>query len=326
MRILVTGAAGFIGSHLCEHLTAIGHEVRGLDAFTPYYAPELKRANAATLAEKGVPVSTLDLASDDLGPAIAGCDVIYHLAAQPGLSPKATFDSYMRDNVLATHRLVESALRATTPPIFINIATSSVYGADATGDETSEPRPTSYYGVTKLAAEQLVLAAGRSRGLRACSFRLYSVYGPRERPDKLFPTLIRSILADEPFPLFEGSERHKRSYTFVDDAVAGLSLALENLQACTGQLINIGNDASITTGQAIEIVEAILGRRAHIDRQPHRAGDQDRTHANIAKARRLLGYQPANTPHHGLARTVAWCRHNPELLRLPAAAVRQVAV
>lgn len=311
MRILVTGAAGFIGSHLCERLVGAGHAVLGLDDYSDYYAPALKRANAADLAALGVVVLPLDLATDPLEAAIAGCDVIYHLAAQPGLAQRASFESYLRDNVVATHRLVEAALRAPTAPALINIATSSVYGADATGDESSVPRPTSYYGVTKLAAEQLVLAGHRSRGLRACSLRLYSVYGPRERPDKLFPTLIRSLLLDEPFPLFEGSERHLRSYTYVDDAVTGLALTLDRLDACNGEIVNIGNDVPISTGLAIEIVEAVVGRRARIEGRPPRAGDQDRTQANIGKARRLLGYEPTTSPQQGLANTVAWYRQIP---------------
>ncbi len=312
MRILVTGAAGFIGSHLAERLVAAGHDVCGLDRYSTYYSPELKQANALELEARGVRLSRVDLARDDLRRALDGCDLVYHLAAQPGLSPEATFESYERDNVVATHRLVEAAIAAPKSPILINIATSSVYGADATGNETSEPRPTSHYGVTKLAAEQLIMAAVRSRDLDACSFRLYSVYGPRERPDKLFPTLINAVRAGQPFPLFEGSERHLRSYTYVDDAVDGLMLALDHLPACLGEIINIGNDRSVTTGEGIATVEALLGKRALIDRQPRRAGDQSRTHANIEKARRLLGYEPTTPLSEGLAQTVAWYERNPE--------------
>lgn len=312
MRILVTGAAGFIGSHLAERLTAAGHDVVGLDRFSDYYSPELKQANARDLAEQGVRMLRLDLAQDALDKALDDCDVVYHLAAQPGLSPDATFESYQRDNVVATHRLVEAAIKAPRRPVVINIATSSVYGADATGDETSEPRPTSHYGVTKLAAEQLVMAASRTGQLEACSFRLYSVYGPRERPDKLFPTLIHAVRTGQPFPLFEGSERHMRSYTYVDDAVKGLVLALDRLSACLGEIINIGNDQAVTTGEGIATVETLLEKHAQIDRRPRRAGDQSRTHANIEKARRLLGYEPATSLHEGLARTVAWYQRNPE--------------
>jgi nucleoside-diphosphate-sugar epimerase len=155
------------------------------------------------------------------------------------------------------------------------------------------------------------MAAARARDLAACSFRLYSVYGPRERPDKLFPTLIRCVEMGEPFPLFEGSERHLRSYTYVDDTVAGLCLALDRLPGCIGQIINLGNDQSVTTAEGIATIEALLGKRALIDRRPRRAGDQSRTHADIEKARRILGYEPTTSLQQGLAHTVAWYRRNP---------------
>ena len=116
----------------------------------------------------------------------------------------------------------------------------------------------------------------------------------------------------QPFPLFEGSERHMRSYTYVDDAVKGLVLALDRLSACLGEIINIGNDQAVTTGEGIATVETLLEKHAQIDRRPRRAGDQSRTHANIEKARRLLGYEPATSLHEGLARTVAWYQRNPE--------------
>lgn len=308
MRILVTGAAGFIGSHLAERLAGLGHSVIGLDSLTAFYARALKEANVASLRQCGVPVLPVDLAVDDLSEAVRGVEVIYHLAAQPGIQASATFASYLRDNVTATHRLLEAALPLTGLRAFVNIATSSVYGADATGDEETAPRPTSYYGVTKLAAEQLVLAAQRERGFPACSFRLFSVYGPRERPDKLYPRLIRAILKDEPFPLYEGSEHHLRSYTYVGDIVNGLILPLAEPARCHGEIFNLGTESAITTGEAIRTVEGLIGRAVRAERQPRRAGDQTRTQANITKARRVLGFEPATTPAAGLTQTVAWYR------------------
>lgn len=308
MKILVTGAAGFVGSHLAERLAAQGHEVRGLDCLTDFYPRPLKALNERAIRERGVATLRLDLAADDLGAAARDVEIIYHLAAQPGLSATATFDTYVRNNLTATQRLLEAARQSPTLRGFVNISTSSVYGFDATGDERAEPKPTSYYGVTKLAAEQLVLAYARDRGLPACSLRLFSVYGPRERPDKLYPRLIHAILADEPFPLFAGSEHHRRSYTYVGDIVAGLIAVLPNLDRCIGEIFNLGTDTAITTGEGIRVVEEILGKPAKLARQPKRAGDQLHTHANIAKARRILGYNPTVTPREGLQHEVAWYR------------------
>ena len=308
MKILVTGAAGFIGSHLAERLVTFGHTVRGVDCYTPYYARALKELNATALRAVGVPVLPLDLAIDDLREAVQDVDAIYHPAAQPGISASTSFDDYLRNNVIATQRLLEAVRARTTPPFIVNIATSSIYGADATGPETAEPQPTSHYGVTKLAAEQLVLAEARDRGLPACSLRLFSVYGPRERPEKLYPMLMRAILEERPFPLYEGSESHERSYTYVGDIVDGLVAALAQRERCQGEILNIGTDQVMTTGEGIRIIEELLGRKAIITRQPKRPGDQLRTHANIAKARRLLGYDPRTTPREGLAHEVAWYR------------------
>jgi len=306
MRILVTGAAGFIGSHLCEGLAVLGHQVLGLDRYADYYARSLKEENASDLAERGVDVVSLDLAEDDLAAAVDGVNVIYHCAAQPGIDAATSFDEFLRDNVVATQRLAEAATGSKSLVGFVNISTSSVYGEVATESEQAVPMPTSRYGVTKLAAEQLVLSYQRSKGLPACSTRLFSVYGPRERPEKLYPRLIRAILRDEPFPLYEGSRSHSRSFTYVADIVAGLMSVLDHLEACQGEIFNIGSDIEITTGEGIEIVEEIIGRSARIAVQPPRHGDQLRTHANITKARQVLGYSPETTPQEGLRAEVEW--------------------
>jgi UDP-glucuronate 4-epimerase len=314
MNILVTGAAGFIGSHLCERLLALGHSVRGIDNFSPYYDVALKEENARSLQAAGASLHRLDLAADPLAEAVAGIQVVFHAAAQPGLSA-SSFDTYVRNNIQATHRLLEAVHASPSLTAFVNIATSSVYGSFATEPETAEVRPTSSYGVTKLAAEQLVMASARDRGLPACSLRLYSVYGPRERPDKLYPQLIRALLQGTPLPLFEGSESHRRSYTYIDDILDGLIAVLDRWDRCAGEIFNIGTDTVITTGEGIRLVEEIVGKRAVILRLPRRAGDQTATQANINKARRMLDYHPAVLPADGLRKTVVWYREF--LRRLP---------
>ncbi|HJO34138.1 MAG TPA: NAD-dependent epimerase/dehydratase family protein [Anaerolineales bacterium] len=308
MRILVTGAAGFIGSHLAERLAGEGHDVRAVDCLTDNYAPVLKELNVHALSDAGCAFFRRDLAQDVLVDLLHDVDVIFHLAAQPGLSAATPFEAYVRNNIMATQRLLQAAAETPALRTFIHVSTSSVYGARATGDESAEPKPTSYYGVTKLAAEQLVMAASREHGLPACSLRLFSVYGPRERPEKLYPRLIGCLLEEREFPLFEGSEEHYRSYTYVGDIVAGMLAALENMPRCRGEVINIGADRAITTGEGMRIVEELVGRKAKIALQPRRVGDQLETRANIEKARRVLGYKPTTSAREGLAREVDWYR------------------
>ncbi len=306
MKILVTGAAGFVGSHLAERLSGLGHTVVGLDAFNDYYARALKDLNASDVRAAGVEMLPFDLACDDLTPAVEGVEVVYHLAAQPGISATTPYSQYVRNNLDATYRLLEAVRKQPSLQCFVNIATSSVYGKNATDSEETPPKPTSYYGVTKLAAEQLALAYCRDQGMPACSLRLFSVYGERERPEKLYPKLINAILTDQPFPLFEGSERHSRSFTYVGDIVDGFVAVLNHLDVCVGEIFNIGSDIEITTGEGIAIVEEILGQKVRIDRKGRRPGDQLKTHANIEKARRVLGYAPHTTPREGLRAEVEW--------------------
>lgn len=306
MEILVTGAAGFIGSHVAERLAVLGHRVLGLDCLTDFYARELKMANVAAVTASGVEFHKRNLAVDDLSALVRGVEYVIHLAAQPGLSPTTNFHTYVENNITATHRLMGATEGIPSFRGLLYISTSSVYGADATGNEESVPKPTSLYGVTKLAAEQLVLSHCRDAGYPACALRLFSVYGPRERPEKLYPRLIRSILGGTPFPLYEGSEHHLRSFTFVGDIVEGIIKALMHFPKCRGEIFNLGTESAVTTGEGIKIVEEIIGRPATIERQTRRPGDQLKTHADITKARRVFGYDPGTTLREGLAREVAW--------------------
>ena len=220
MKILVTGAAGFIASHACERFKELGYDVIGVDNFSPYYSIELKKLNEKALNEKGISILNVELRDANLQEELPkDINYIFHFAAQPGISSTSTFEDYLSNNVLATKNLIDYSLQLEDLKLFVNIATSSVYGLEATFPESIAPKPASFYGVTKLAAEQLVLQKSREKQLTACSLRLYSVFGPRERPEKMYTKLIACGFNDEAFPLFEGSEKHLRSFTYVDDII-----------------------------------------------------------------------------------------------------------
>jgi nucleoside-diphosphate-sugar epimerase len=307
MRILVSGAAGFIGSHLCENLASLHHEVVGIDNFNNYYDVKLKELNASDLENVGVKIYRLDL-NDDLKSVFeTPFDYIYHLAAQPGISSDTSLNDYITNNIYATQNLLESVLKYNADlKLFINISTSSVYGSVATVDEEVTPKPISFYGTTKLAAEQLVLGLERTNKLKACSIRLYSVYGPRERPEKLYTKLIDNLHNNQPFPLFEGSVKHERSFTFVGDIVDGLASIIGNESVVNGEIINLGTDVVNTTQEGITIVEEIMNKKLVIDHQPARKGDQQKTSAVINKAVKLLNYKPKSTLKDGLQKQVDW--------------------
>ncbi len=310
MKILVTGAAGFIGSHTSERLKEMGHEVVGVDNFSPYYDPSLKKLNADALFKKNIDVLSVDLRNDDLVQVLPSeIDYIFHFAAHPGISNTSTFEDYFTNNILGSQRLIEYASTLKNP-FFVNIATSSIYGLEATFPETVPPKPASWYGVTKLAAEQLVLAKTRGDGLKGTSLRLYSVYGPRERPDKLYTRLIDCGLNDKAFPLFDGSEKHLRSFTYVQDIVDGIVGVIGKEEVCNGEIFNLGTETESTTAQGIAMVEEILQKKIATEKKPPRAGDQSRTKANIDKARKLLGYNPQTSLREGLEAQVEWFIRN----------------
>ena len=306
MNILVTGAAGFIGSHLAERLANLNHNIIGLDCLINNYSKSLKKLNISQLQKKGIEIIDLDLAKDDLNSATKNIDLVFHLAAQPGIDASVPFVSYERNNIIATHRLLEAINDSSALQGFVNISTSSVYGSSAIGDESSIPKPISIYGVTKLAAEHLVLANSYNEQFTTCSLRLFSVYGPRERPEKLYHKLIKCILNDEKFPLCIGSESHVRSYTYIDDIIDGIVSVLDNINVCNGEIFNIGTDETITTGEGIKIVEEIIGKKAKIKIAEKRPGDQLKTRANINKARKVLGYNPNTKPEDGIRKEVEW--------------------
>lgn len=306
MKILVTGVAGAIGSHVAEHFARLGHEVVGADVLTDYYDRAIKEINLEDVAASGVKIHLCDLAVDDIDHLMKGVAVVFHFAAQPGISASTPLEIYVRNNIIATHRLLEASRKVPGLQGFVHISTSSVYGSVAYGDEGSEVKPTSYYGVTKLAAEQLALAYHRSYGLPVTVLRLFSVYGPRERPEKLYHKLIKSILEDKDFTLHEGSEHHVRSYTYIDDIVHACDLVVKNLNLAIGEIFNIGTDQTVTTGEGIKVIERLLGKPARLVVAPRRPGDQKETGANIGKVRRMLGYNPVTGIEEGLAGQVVW--------------------
>jgi UDP-glucuronate 4-epimerase len=311
MKILITGAAGYIGSHVAERLQFIGNEVVGLDNFSDYYDVSLKEMNASVLNNKGVKIEKVDLRfPDQLDILPTDFDYIFHFAAQPGISASSSFEDYLGNNVISTKNILDFALKNQNLKLFVNIATSSIYGIHATFDETVAPTPASFYGVTKLAAEQLILASSRSGKIKACSLRLYSVYGPRERPEKLYTKLIANAFHNIAFPLFKGSEKHLRSFTYVQDIVDGVVSVIRKEDLVNNEIINLGTEVENTTQQGIEIVEQILNKKIPIQVVDARAGDQMRTNAVIDKARKLLDYNPQTSLKEGLEAQVKWYQDN----------------
>lgn len=305
----VTGAAGFVGSHLCEQLLAQGHTVIGLDAFIPYYPRALKEQNLDKLRQAPhFTFHALDLRTADLSGALAGAETVFHVAAQAGLVRSwSEFDSYMTCNIQATQRLLEASVKQQVRH-FINISTSSVYGRFATGNEESPLAPISPYGITKLAAEQLCRAYAANFQLPVTVLRLYSVYGPRQRPDMGYNIFIRSLLNEELITI-DGDGNDSRSNTYIHDCVQGILCAFANPEKSVGQTFNIGGGQEVTVNQVLEMLEELSGKKARITHGPPRAGDQKRTVADISKAQQWLGYAPKTAVVEGLRAQLEWQRN-----------------
>ena len=297
MKFVVTGAAGFIGSHLTEALLARGDDVLAVDCFTDYYDPRDKEENAS-----GFDVLRLDLAEEDLD--LGGVDGVFHLAGQPGVrSFGEAFPLYLRRNVLATQRVFQSAAEAGVRVVFAS--SSSVYG-EAERHPTPEdarPEPISPYGVTKLACEQLARAYASGFGLDAVSLRYFTVYGPRQRPDMFFRRVCDLLLSGGTFEIY-GTGEQSRSFTEVSDAVSATIASMDGHAA--GALYNVGGGDEASMLEAIALLERVSGRTLDVSHVDRARGDVARTKADVSRIAADLGWAPRVPLADGLERMWAW--------------------
>jgi nucleoside-diphosphate-sugar epimerase len=313
VQILVTGSAGFIGSHTTERLLAMGHRVRGVDCFTDNYDPALKRANAAEVAGiDGYELVEADLVDADPRELLDDVDAVLHLAGQPGVRDSWAdgFEVYVQRNILATQRLLEAA-KDLGIERFAAASSSSVYG-DAETYPTSEaalPKPVSPYGVTKLAAEHLCTLYATNFGVPTVSLRYFTVYGPRQRTDMALRRMIDMTLASAAFPLY-GDGSVSRSFTYVGDVVEANLAALFH-DAPPGTVVNVANEETASMSELIELVGEIAGTPVRIERFDAAAGDAQRTGGSSQHARDVLGWSPSTSLRDGVAAMVDWCRQHP---------------
>jgi nucleoside-diphosphate-sugar epimerase len=308
VHAVVTGAAGFIGSTLCARLVAEGWSVVGVDAFTDYYDPAVKRRNIEELdGHPGFRIVEADLAAIDLPPLLAGADAIFHLAAQPGVRSSWAdgFALYDEANIRVTQRLLEAA-RALPLTRLVVASSSSVYGnpARVPTEETDPLRPFSPYGVTKLAAEHLCRAYADNFGVAVSILRYFTVYGPRQRPDMATHRLIEAARRGTPFPLY-GDGSQIRDFTFVDDVVAANLLAVSSPGAL-GATINVAGGSSTRLRDLVEMVGAAVGRDVPVEWLPAQPGDVQQTGGAVAAAGQLLDWAPQVSLASGIARQVEW--------------------
>jgi UDP-glucuronate 4-epimerase len=318
MRIVVTGAAGFIGSHLCERLCARGDEVVGLDNFDPFYPRATKTENLARLQTNAafsfVEGDIRDVAA--LGRAFgpARTDAVVHLAALAGVRPSLAEPARYADvNLVGTQRVIDAA-RAAGVRRFVFASSSSVYGLD------SEPpfkesdlclKPLSPYASTKRAGELLLYAAHHLYALDVTCLRFFTVFGPRQRPDLAIHKFGRLIAAGKPIPLF-GDGSTSRDYTFIDDIVDGVVASIDEAVAAPGHRVyNLGGSRTTTLLGLVELLGQALGTKPIVEWQPEQPGDMKRTLADVTLSGRALGYAPKVTMEEGLARFVTWLRRQP---------------
>jgi nucleoside-diphosphate-sugar epimerase len=317
MRCLVTGVAGFVGSHLAERLIDLGHDVVGLDRFTDYYPRPMKEANLGRLlheqrertqknaSDNRFRLVEADLATTDLAPHLDDVEIVFHQAAQAGVRASwgMSFEAYTHDNILATQRLLEAVKRARSVRRVVYASSSSVYGdaADLPMRETSLPKPYSPYGVTKLAAEHLCELYRNNFGVSTVSLRYFTVYGPRQRPDMGFHRFINAILRGESIPVY-GDGEQTRDFTYVADVVAANIASIDGAPG----VYNIGGGSRVTLNQVFATLAEVTGKTPilrHIEKQ---AGDVRHTWADTSAAQAGLGFSPKVSLREGLAAQAAW--------------------
>jgi nucleoside-diphosphate-sugar epimerase len=304
---LVTGAAGFIGSHLSEALVARGYQVIGVDAFVDFYPRWMKEGNLAGL--RGNPAFQFynaDLRSADLTALLAGTAYVFHQAAQAGVRTSwgAGFAGYTEHNILATQRLLEAARKAGVRRV-IYASSSSVYGdtPDRPARENSLPSPVSPYGVTKLAAEHLCRLYTVEQSLPTIALRYFTVYGPRQRPDMAFHKFIKALLQDEPITVY-GDGEQSRDFTYVADIVAANLAAMRAGQS--GHVYNVGGGVNATVNEVLRLLEQVTGKQARVRYASKQAGDAAHTSADTTAACRELGFAPTMPLREGLRREAEW--------------------
>ncbi|HEV7498826.1 MAG TPA: NAD-dependent epimerase/dehydratase family protein [Vicinamibacteria bacterium] len=309
VKVVVTGAAGFIGSHLSESLLASGHEVVGIDAFTDYYPREAKERNLeGPRSHRGFRLVEGRLQDIDLRPVLEGARQIFHLAAQAGVRASwgREFAHYTDHNVLATQRLLEAARQAGAPRI-VYASSSSVYG-DAPRlplREDARCEPVSPYGVSKLAAEHLAILYERNFGLPVVSLRYFTVYGPRQRPDMAFHRFLKAARDGEPIHVF-GDGAQTRDFTFVADIVAATRAAADSGRP--GRVYNVGGGERIALNDVLQRIEEVTGRRLTAIRDEAQKGDMRDTFADTTAAGRDLGFRSTVSLTQGLEREWQWIR------------------
>lgn len=320
MRVMVTGGAGFIGSHVSDRLAEKGHEVVIVDSFEPFYSPEVKRRNIAALLESGrarlIEADICDPASVEAGLGDETIDAIIHLAARAGVRPSLERPlEYVRTNVEGTMAMLELARMRSIRP-FVFGSSSSVYG-----DSTPVPflesgpaaDPISPYAATKRAAELLCRSHAHLYGLSVICLRLFTVYGPRQRPDLAIHKFARLMSESAAVPFF-GDGRSARDYTYVADIVHGIDAALDwamRSEPGAFEIVNLGESETTSLSELVELIASELKTTPELNRLPSQPGDVQQTFASVDKARALLGYAPRTSMKEGIARFVEWFRGQP---------------